>query len=496
MGILSYDSTLYFVKVPNISRNHSIKKGFTIDSFLSLPHKTLTNYAIVNDESFKCGLNFDEVMQYNYLIFRNNNAASIYWYCYIDDVDYINKEVCIVHYSIDSVTTFINSATFRKSNIVREHIARDIFGENREAEPLITDLIYKQHSHYEIDSDKYEYYLLATASASQGAGSVSRYVLNSSPFMGNVQFVGDENVGIPESAKSLIDGYFAEGTEDRIISIIKVPNEFFKIDPESKDVPYFDTDVYTTPADVDGYIPRNQKCYQYPYMRILVSAKNGLRGEYAYEDFENLGRAQFRIYGDTTLINDYITAVPLDHKGYLENFDESITRNGVVEISYGGAVGLTSKEKDILYQNIASSILGTAGAATSIPSALTVGASTGLNIGYEYYQLSKPSPTANNVGSNDLILNSPDIGFFGVYSETVTKEIMQTYDDFFEMYGYATNKVKMPNISGHTGYNFIQTKGCNVSIPTLQKYIDDFKTRFDAGITLWDSPASIGNYNI
>ena len=69
-------------------------------------------------------------------------------------------------------------------------------------------------------------------------------------------------------------------------------------------------------------------------------------------------------------------------------------------------------------------------------------------------------------------------------------------DDFFSLYGYATNRIKIPNISGRPQWNYVQTQGCilNGNVPA------DIRTTiaqiFDSGIRFWNNGDNIGNYNL
>lgn len=77
----------------------------------------------------------------------------------------------------------------------------------------------------------------------------------------------------------------------------------------------------------------------------------------------------------------------------------------------------------------------------------------------------------------------------------IRPEYARIIDDYFSMFGYATHRVKVPNITGRPYWNYVKTQGAVLDIanapqPYIQKVIDCF----NRGITFWHDPANVGNY--
>ena len=53
------------------------------------------------------------------------------------------------------------------------------------------------------------------------------------------------------------------------------------------------------------------------------------------------------------------------------------------------------------------------------------------------------------------------------------------------MYGYKVNTVKTPNITGRTNWNYVKTIGANIEGDIPENDINELKTMFNNGITLW-----------
>lgn len=71
-------------------------------------------------------------------------------------------------------------------------------------------------------------------------------------------------------------------------------------------------------------------------------------------------------------------------------------------------------------------------------------------------------------------------------------------DNFFSMYGYSTQKIKVPNRHVRESWTYTKTKGCKL-IPTnngVPSYaVEKIKSIYDSGITFWDKNATIGDYS-
>jgi|SRR5690625_1365024 len=101
----------------------------------------------------------------------------------------------------------------------------------------------------------------------------------------------------------------------------------------------------------------------------------------------------------------------------------------------------------------------------------------------------------SNMGSNTYF----DFGnnYRGVYiiKKQIRKEYRKILGDFFKMFGYKTNEVKVPNFRTRKAYNYVQTLNCNITGNFNNEDLQELKSVFDNGITLWHTD-DIGNYNL
>lgn len=78
----------------------------------------------------------------------------------------------------------------------------------------------------------------------------------------------------------------------------------------------------------------------------------------------------------------------------------------------------------------------------------------------------------------------------------VTKDYCESIDNFFSVFGYATNKVKLPNIGSRPHWNYIKTTNCAIVGEAPSEDIKQMCNIFNNGITFWKNGDEVGNYNL
>lgn len=108
-------------------------------------------------------------------------------------------------------------------------------------------------------------------------------------------------------------------------------------------------------------------------------------------------------------------------------------------------------------------------------------------------------PVARGSQSNLLDVAYGRFGFY-VYQTHLAAEAALAVDDFFTRFGYATQRVKVPNTRVRQGWTYVKTNGC-FAIPNTNAGLpsDDLEKIcriFDNGITFWryTENMDVGNY--
>ncbi len=107
-----------------------------------------------------------------------------------------------------------------------------------------------------------------------------------------------------------------------------------------------------------------------------------------------------------------------------------------------------------------------------------------------------PPQNHGNTNNGDIMLSMSE-NCFHIYRMTVKREYAERIDKYFTKYGYRTNKLKIPNVTGRPIFNYVQIAGDEDigfgSIPS--KYFNIINKACRNGVTIWHNHTNIGNYS-
>lgn len=301
---------------------------------------------------------------------------------------------------------------------------------------------------------------------------------------------------------------------------------------DGKSTPYTQN-LITLPTSLDGYTPVNAKVRTYPYIYVGFNPSNGTSKIYRYEDFINF-TPSFKFISEINP-NPTVNIIPQNYRGQTgDSLSDQAALNGYPQISSKVDVynswlaentGIINvqKERSEATQNFAvqrGTVGIVAGAVQSVASAAnkdivgTIGgaatiASNVININEakKNHELNIKELNAvqemhamlpDNVtlgGSNATLLGYEflDNNIFTRYS--IKSQFAERIDQYFTMYGYSTNKLKIPNINNRPNWNYIKTVGINIIGDVPETDLNAIKNLFDNGITLWHNSATFLDYS-
>ena len=105
-----------------------------------------------------------------------------------------------------------------------------------------------------------------------------------------------------------------------------------------------------------------------------------------------------------------------------------------------------------------------------------------------------PDQVKGNTNAGDFLwakYRSP----FTYLPMSVKAEYARCIDEYFSQFGYKTNRVKVPNITGRRNWNYVKTVGCYIDADIPQDDLQEIKSMFDKGITFWHNPSTFGDYS-
>lgn len=294
----------------------------------------------------------------------------------------------------------------------------------------------------------------------------------------------------------------------------------FKANPISKT-------LVSTPLELDGYTPKNQKLRTYPYMYVGYNPPNGSAKIYRYEDFSE-GTPTFDLMSEIAP-NPTVVIIPKNYRGQTgRNIPDMSILNGYPTIGWisqyyntwlaqnSQIVSLTMEQEQFNYEvnalksgiegfsNIVSSAFG-----DNKAKALTGGASLGLEMAsidknHEFYinqqmaQIEKQQllPNTGHMSSSNATLLGYEMIDTSIFTRyTIKSQFAQRIDKYFDMYGYKTNTLKVPNLSNRPNWNYIKTIDINIIADIPQEDLRLIKLMFDSGITLWHNSNTFLDYS-
>lgn len=453
-------------------------------------------------DTIKVNANIDSLWDSNYVMYRNENFSTKWFYAFIIKMEYISDNVTEIYIETDVYQTWLFEAEIKTSFVLREHVADDSIGINVVDEKLeIGDYQVQSKEHTEVLSDL----------------SFVMAVSDSSPLL-----IADETVGMMygnvysglyyfavhsdnwEQLKSYIELYTADSKADAIQYIFSIPSFLINNNelelPSGRVVPTypisFVKDTYY--QDVNSYVPKNNKLFVYPYNVLYVSNNQGGSSEYRIEDFNTFNLSvNFTLMGNVSP-SPVVMLVPNGYKGLVgDNMEYGLAMSGFPLCSWNNdtySAWLVQNGMSTAVGTIASAGALIGGIATANPVAIMGGAMGVFSQMNELYHASlRPNQTSGNTNNGSLNVANNKQEFYFQHMN-IRKDYAKRIDDFFSMYGYKVNALKVPELYSRTNWNYVQTIDVNIegSIPDMD--MRKLKEMYNNGVTFWHSHTTFLNY--
>lgn len=515
------NSTIYLCNVP-IDNTYKNQIWFSTllaqrEYFAGKVVKTFNDYLTVRSTDsdgalqlkIKVYANIEELRTCNYVYYQNLNHSMKYFYAFITKMFYINENTTELVLETDVYQTWLFDVTLLPSYVVREHSETDNFGDN-----LVPEKFNFQDFHYTkaFSTDVLNEWGYLVISTGMKGSDGSRGKQMSGIYQGMYFYYFDN-----ENTMNTFLDELEEEEGDCVQSITVIPkfcisgNSIgsngwvgYSANPAVKRLSFNETDP--TNASFEGYTPANNKLYTSPFNNIVVTNHAGDEAIYNYEDFMIEGEIEFSVYGDVST-NPTVTLIPQNYKGLSENFDFGISIGGFPQCAFNSdtyKLWLAKNQFGIALDtagNIGNIIAGVATTATGAGAGIGAmqamqGVQGVLGTINSVYQASK-EPNRSHVGSaKNNLLTAMRMNKFDFYSRKIKKDYAVMVDDFFTMYGYQTNCIKVPNVSNRPCFNYVQTANISIKGGIPCDDMEKLKSIYNNGITLWKSHVDIGNYSL
>lgn len=300
------------------------------------------------------------------------------------------------------------------------------------------------------------------------------------------------------------------------------------------------------------YKPVNNKLYTYPYTKIVISNNQGETKDYKYELWHDYSlqppgrRYDLNVVGvvnPSVIFRPMMYGVPIKYADEIpsENVDSLYAwDDGIMLSNFPHCTWATSDyAAKIVQAGMGAALAGLtgggsmavaggaiAGAAQDPGTGVAVRPDNSLNRPLNRSNSQKIDPlegwtppkefklSANDVsvlssyiapalsGTHNAVMADANLQYaahkfgFSMEQHFIRPEYAKMIDDYFTAFGYATNRLKKPNISSRPHWNYVRTSNCRIlgTMPSDdENVICDI---FNHGITFWKHLDEVGNYGL
>lgn len=455
---------------------------------------------IRKDNIIRFPQHIDTLLGYNYVMYQNSNYTNKWFYAFITGMKYINDNMTEISIKTDVFQTWQFDLTYKRCFVEREHVNDDTIGLHTVPEQLETG-DYVQNA-------------------------VSTFAFHDYAFLIQVQkFWHTTNIPIATNLGRIAQagGFYLCSTFQQVVDILieyNDPDNGVSIDnitniyivPErctsgttdsnhrwsGQTAPVVETHTMNKISSLNGYTPKNKKLLTYPYVGLLMSNNNGSSNLLRLEEFST-SDCQFEIVSVPT-VGASIKCAPKYYKnhgsgGYEEEkiiagkfptlswsadaYTNWLTQNGV-NLSVGFATDIGMTIGGILSGGVGTAVSGAMGIINRMAQI--------------EQQKFAPNTAKGNTNAGDVATANytNDIYF---YMLSIKYEYAKMIDDFFTMYGYKVNSVKVPNVTGRTNWNYVKTVDSIIIGDVPQEDLQEIKNMFDDGVTFWHNSNTFLDYS-
>lgn len=478
----TYNHTLYF---GNLAEQNAY---FHANQQILKYNLTAQSYQRVVKGSMRVAVKSDNLYDCNYLAFQNASFGTKWFYAFITGVEYINNETSEITFEIDVMQTYFFDITLKRCYVEREHSVTDGVGDNILAENVdIGDITCNAIS----SSGHFSSYVAVIATAYDSDGKTGGY--QGGLFSGVNYIAGkidDENQ--VNTLLDLLSATVDANQQDSVVSIFVMPFDFYT----TGNMPSVQVARVAKNSTLHGYTPRNKKLLTFPYNYLSVDCGNN-DAIYRYEWFQDNQYCDFSMTG-TVSCNPQIMLEPKNYNGDGLTFNhiERLVMTDFPQVAWSidsFRAWLAQEASSTVLQGIASGTSIAMGAMSGNPSAIIGGAMGLANTANNVILATNRPPQAKgtNSGTIDVATRTKDFYFRQMQ---VSAEYAKVIDDYFDMYGYATRRIKIPNRSSRPHWNYVKTNGCVLSGNAPADDVRKICGIYDNGITFWKSASDVGNY--
>ena len=522
----TYNHTWFFSNT-TAQLNHFTQSKYVLKRMTKMNYQRYDTGVIVVNGAKDGGLDINEMYDCNYILFRNykrNGAPESKWfYAFVTSIEYVSPNATKVYYKIDYMQTWITEFIPKQCFVEREHSASDNLYSNLAEENINTPTY--------IDSKGYPFFYSTDWAIVVQATKDINYDLNSTPThaidvkiikrlpsinCGNydgsfyqIFYKENKNDFTPFEVNQILQGI--QDNASHIVNVYIVPSNAIrsiKIDFDDLNSSYLSRAEINNVGKINvkmsnlwgDWKPKNNKMFISPFVIIEATDFVNQSKEYHPQYFGNSIAFSIQcIFNGGGIMR----LVPLNYKNDERNYDETITFAKSLSVTYlkdNFSSWLQTEALADAAGIVTGAIRGglTAGKAGAIAGAVSGTlnvAQKGLSSALQPDVFYKGNTTMKLSVAGTTSGTSINTQTFGVYVKTIPLWQAQIIDEYFTMFGYATNRVKEPNRNVRKYHTYVKTNGCVAEGNVPADDMREICRQYDKGITFWSPKYEMGVYN-
>lgn len=543
---ISPNTSVYLLKCPlELDNQHQLSfasRQAQQAYFQSLPKLEFDNFSYQRQDGvLRVGEHIDNLLEYNYVMYQNENYTDRWFYAYITGMEYVNDNCTFISIKTDVIQTWFPDLTFKRCFVEREHVNNDAFGLHTLEENIPSgEFVCNTVSTVGFGTNPRRCYCMVMLSELPSSmqstyGNKARIyggIPNGCYLVGLDMWIDDTHLVSFDNINNLIGYYDSKGKADAIVAMFLVPESYlpspliqsfelgdgYSFDGFVPDASLSANEVmsytFTKNPNLNGYVPKNNKCFTKQFNYLLVSNNAGSSATFNWEDFQSANDKDpiFKVY--SVLSQNYPSKlVPMNYKNATsgDGFSYSLSGTPFPVVSWSsdyylnwqaknGWKGFMSRAGDIANFEYESgkddpiSKMGEFIGNVSMYAGAEISAIGNTLSGAMNNAERTPAQIAGNAENGDITFSMSRCGFT-FYSMSVKAEVAKVVDDYFSAYGYKVATWKIPNFTGRLNWNFVKLNQVNVVADVPQSDLDEIKKILLAGITIWHNPTTFLDYS-
>ena len=491
--------------------------------------KTYTDVSYVSEtKTFRCKDEIDTIRQYNYIMWQNTAYSNKWFYAFIKSMEFVSQGLTDIVYEVDPLQTYMFDIQVKPSFVEREHTNNDTVGNNTLPENVeLGEYVKNSNVVTENIGGSTFWYAVGVSDIVGTLTKEPSSMINGLP--NGLYYVFVDSVSVLHQIAKMYDkagkanaiytmfvlpkavlnheganlyqsatwSYDINGSTGSFGCYVPISSSYIGVIEGSRN-------IIVPPNVGKSYEPRNNKLKTFPYRYFNITNNAGTTVTYHYEDFD--GTPNFRL---EAILDAGCSSklYPTNYKGFRQDLNEGdmVYDYGINGGKYPTISWNSDSYTNWLTQNAVNIGMSAGTTAINTVTGLALGNAVGAGLTFlgsvansvaEIYKASlMPDQVKGNTNVGDLDYTK-NKNKFTVFHLSIKPQYAQIIDDYFDLFGYKTNRLKVPNVAHRQNWWYTKTINANITGNVPNDEMNKIKEAYNNGLTFWRNASNFLNYSV